>query len=139
MGQQHRPELLRQHRPAEQEALRIVAGHAAELVGLPALDLATSAEDLAWWLEAQADADGGTGLARHAGAGPVLDSDTVFARADGGVQHVRRSLSVLQGSALGATDTPPPTGAGSAGGSANHCGTAAPATWVTMPKSISSA
>jgi diguanylate cyclase (GGDEF)-like protein len=67
-------------------AARLLGQPAAALVGATAQQLAPTPEDLAWWAAAE---NGGADVA----AG--LDSDTVFATAEGGVRHVRRSISVM--------------------------------------------
>ncbi|MBK9137092.1 MAG: EAL domain-containing protein [Betaproteobacteria bacterium] len=81
---------------ANASAARLLGRTAGELVGVPAEQLAASPEDLAWWAAAAAgdwlpaaDAGSDRGL-------PALDSDTVFAAADGTARHVRRSISVVR-------------------------------------------
>jgi len=66
-----------------------------ELVGAPAQQLAASPEDLAWWA-AVAEGDWRSAPRPQPGREvPALDSDTVFACADGGARHVRRSISLV--------------------------------------------
>ncbi|MBL8348642.1 MAG: EAL domain-containing protein [Rubrivivax sp.] len=80
---------------ANSAAASLLGRTLGELVGAPAQQLAASPEDLAWWA---AVAEGDWRKAPRPRAGhevPALDSDTVFACADGGARHVRRSISLV--------------------------------------------
>jgi diguanylate cyclase (GGDEF)-like protein len=85
---------------------RVVAANAAaarlfgrpehELLGAPAQQLAASPEDLAWW---QSAAQHDWHDPRQWREGVALDSETLFAAADGVARPVRRSISLLRAEA----------------------------------------
>ncbi|MBL8288555.1 MAG: EAL domain-containing protein [Rubrivivax sp.] len=95
-------------------AARVIAANApaaallgrplAELVGAPAIELAASPEDLAWWAAAAEET-----------LPPALDSDTLFARPDGSVRPVRRSISVVAAEHAGGAAMKGADGAGTNG------------------------